>query len=602
MRPLSIALTRSALATAALLPCLALAAPESPPDPILQSLSAEAERTVKELKGKGDAPLYYLSYRVRDGVSFNIAASYGVSVTDDDGDSSPDAGRSRLLDVSARVGSPKLDNTHKIRSGKYDFDFGDGGGGRALLPIENDDGAIRLAIWTATDEAYKKAAKQFITVRTNKAVKVAEQDDAGDFAVAVPQQHIEPPLTWTVDRAAWRERVKKLSAIFKTHPNIIGSHVMLDVGRWTSYFVDSEGTRVREPHALLRLMITASVKADDGMELNLYRDFEAITPDQLPKEDELQASVKGLIDQLESLRVAPVIEPYSGPAIVTNRAAAVFFHEIFGHRIEGHRQKDADEGHTFTNKVGQGVVPSFISVKDDPTLEKFGDIELNGHYAFDEEGVAAQPVSLVDGGVLKGFLMGRSPIKGFAKSNGHGRAQSGLPAVARQGNLIVSSTKQMPFAQLREQLIQEAKKRGKPYGLMFEDISGGFTTTRAGSMPQAFKVLPLVVRRVFTDGRPDELVRGVDMIGTPLQSFEKILATGNDPAVFNGYCGAESGWVPVSAVAPSLLVGEVEVERRSPSHDRPPFLPPPLHPEALWPKPSLPDATTGADLGEGSAQ
>jgi hypothetical protein len=181
--------------------------------------------------------------------------------------------------------------------------------------------------------------------------------------------------------------------------------------------------------------------------------------------------------------------------------------------------------------------------------------------------------------------MGRSPIKGFPTSNGHGRAQAGLAPVARQGNLIVSSTSQLPFSQLREKLIAEVKKQGKPFGLIFDDISGGFTQTRAEVQPQAFKVLPLIVKRVYPDGRPDELVRGVDLIGTPLESFEKILATGDDFDVFNGYCGAESGWVPVSAVAPSLLIGQIEVERRKPSHDRPPLLPPPLHPEITWPRP-----------------
>src|SRR6185436_18731805 len=169
----------------------------------------------------------------------------------------------------------------------------------------------------------------------------------------------------------------------------------------------------------------------------------------------------------------------------------------------------------------------------------------------------------------------RSPVTGFDKSNGHGRREPGRQVVSRQANLMVQSTNAVPFVKLREMLVGECKKQGKPYGYLFDDITGGFTTTvRAG--PQAFKVLPVVVYRVHADGRKDELVRGVDIVGTPLSCFSKIIATGDDPAVFNGSCGAESGWVPVSAVSPSILVGEIEIEKRARSQERPPILPPPI--------------------------
>jgi predicted Zn-dependent protease len=561
-------------------------------DVVLKALVTELNRSTQAVKGASGAPLYYLSYRVNDGRTVEITASYGAL---DEGSRDRDnlAGRVRVLDVSARVGSARLDNTHKIRSGQFDFDFGDSVGDLKTLPIEDDEGALRLAIWRATDAAYKSAQKQLIQVRTNSTVKVAEEDDAADFDQEAPHTLIGAQQPLTFDTPAWDERIRKLSAVFKDHPRILRSQVSLEGGAWTKYFVDSDGARIREPQSFFRIMIQASVTADDGMELNLYRDFEAETPEQLPKETELKAAIEEVAAQLEALRTAPAIDPYSGPAIIMNRAAAVFFHEIFGHRVEGHRQKDSDEGHTFTHKVGQSIVPPFISVTDDPTRTRYGTTLLNGHYQYDDEGVPAAPAALVEQGTLKGFLMGRSPIHGFGVSNGHGRAQFGMKPVARQGNLIVSSTKQVPFAMLRQQLIEEVKRRGKPYGLIFEDISGGFTQTRAGSLPQAFKVLPLVVKRVYADGRPDELVRGVDMIGTPLQSFEKIQTTGDDFAVFNGFCGAESGWVPVSAVAPSLLIGEVEVERQRVDQERPPILPPPLHPDVPWTAPQVVTAPTG---------
>lgn len=545
-------------------------------DVLLDALVAELGRSHENLRDKGDDPLYYLSYRVEDGRRFSISASFGSLEQDSTRD--PYGGRRRTLDVSARVGSHELDNTHKVRG---EFSFGGFGGGRQL-PIEDDAGAIRVAVWRATDSAYKEATRQLIRVKTNKAVKVEEEDQANDFSREEPAVYLGERKEAELDLDEWKERCKRLSAIFKTHPLVLSSSVTVTGGEGTLYFVDSDGARIREPRYYLRFMVSAQVRADDGMDLNLFDSVEATTNEQLPTEEALDQLVRDLIARLEALREAPTVEPYSGPAIIMNRAASVFFHEIFGHRVEGHRQKDEEEGQTFTKKVDERIMPEFISVKDDPTQRRFGETPLNGFYRFDEEGVAARSVSLVEDGVLKGFLMGRSPIDRYPNSNGHGRAQPGLAPVARQGNLLASSSKQVPFPELRKMLIEEIRKQGKTHGLIFQDITGGFTFT-GRYMPQAFKVIPLVVYKVYPDGRPDELVRGVDLVGTPLASLEKIVATGDDYAVFNGYCGAESGYVPVSAVAPSLLVAEMEVEKKQKGVERLPILPPPLHPDMDWP-------------------
>ncbi|MDP3503355.1 MAG: metallopeptidase TldD-related protein [Myxococcales bacterium] len=555
---------------------LALAAPTAAPadsDVLLDALTSELARSKKGLPGEKDAPLYYLSYRVTDGEAWSTSATFGAL----EGQAARGgklAGRVRLLDISARVGSRELDNTHKVRGG-FDFDFG--GGGRSL-PVEDDKGALEVSLWKATDDAVRDATKDLLKVRANVAVKAAEEDKAPDFSTDKPTVRLEgksKPLDTVLNRTEWEARLKRLSVPFKTHPLILRSSVSMQVSSMTHYFVDSEGGKLREPRFFARLGVWGSVRAEDGMELDFYDAIEATSPDALPSEAEFEKRVARAIEKLEALRAAPAIEPYVGPAIITHRAAGVFFHEIFGHRIEGHRQKDADEGKTFTRKVGQRIVPEFISVTDDPTRARWGDLPLNGFYLFDEEGQPAQKVNLVEKGVLRSFLQGRSPIKGFAASNGHGRAQPGLSPVARQGNLIIESTKQLPPDQLRATLLEEVKKRGKPYGLVFEEISGGFTNTRAGGAPQAFKVIPQIVYRVYADGRPDELVRGVDLVGTPIASFERILATGDDAKVFNGFCGAESGWVPVSAIAPSLLISDLEVERKAKGHERGPLLPPP---------------------------
>jgi len=288
----------------------------------------------------------------------------------------------------------------------------------------------------------------------------------------------------------------------------------------------------------------------------------------------IAANAKKMAEDLDALRKAPLAEPYSGPALLSGRAAAVFFHEVLGHRVEGQRQRGRDEGQTFAKKVNEKVLPEFLSVTDDPTLRTLGGKELSGWYRYDDEGVPAARVEVVKDGVLKNFLMGRMPVKNFSQSNGHGRAQSGMMPVGRQGNLIVTSSKAIPDAELRTRLIEEIKKQGKPYGLYFEDIQGGFTLTTR-SLPQAFQVLPVMVWRVYADGRPDELVRGVDIVGTPLTVLAQIAATGDTASVFNGICGAESGSVPVSAAAPAMLFSGMEVQKRNYGDERPPILPPP---------------------------
>jgi predicted Zn-dependent protease len=252
----------------------------------------------------------------------------------------------------------------------------------------------------------------------------------------------------------------------------------------------------------------------------------------------------------------------------------VFFHEVLGHRLEGQHQRGEKEGQTFTKKTNQAVLPQFLTVVDDPTQRTLNGTELSGWYEYDDEGVPAIRVNVVANGILKNFLMSRMPIKEFDKSNGHGRGQAGLMPTGRQGNLIVTSTRTVNETELRQRFIEEIKKQGKPYGLYFEDIEGGFTLTQR-SMPQSFQVLPILVWKVYPDGRPDELVRGVDIVGTPLEAMSRILVTGDKEEVFNGICGAESGLVPVSAVAPAVLFADLETQKRPHSLNRPPILPPP---------------------------
>lgn len=532
---------------------------------LLKAMEEELNRSMKGLTEKGNPPPYFISYYVAETQRAGITASYGALRR-----SSMD--RTRLLDVEVRTGDYELDNTHRLR-GVFDIMY------RiprpVPIPLEDDIEAIKSVLWLETDRKYKEAVERLIQVEAQKTVKVKEEDESADFSLESPEKFIGQISQIAVGMEKWEEKLKAYSELFKPFKEIYEADVSLTATATNKYIVNSEGTSVQYSQAHWRLSLFARTKAEDGMDLYRFESFDAHTLDGLPDEKEVHEKIDLVAKDLLALRAAPVIEPFTGPAILSGRAAAVFFHEIFGHRIEGHRQKDEEEGQTFTKKINQQVLPDFISVYDDPTQKSSSKTDLSGYYLYDDEGVKAQRVTIVENGILKNFVMSRSPIEGFQKSNGHGRKQVGYRAVARQGNLIIEASQTVPEEKLREMLIEECKKQDKPFGLIFEDISGGFTFTGRG-IPQSYAVIPIVVYRVFTDGRPDELVRGADLIGTPLVSFSKILACGDKMEVFNGTCGAESGGVPVSGVCPVVLTGEIEIQKKAKSADRPPLLPPPV--------------------------
>jgi TldD protein len=563
-----ILLTSAALFAAAWV-CPAADRPAEPPPPaVLTAMQDELSRSMQAYSA-ADPPAYFLSYTVSDRQLSEVSGSNGalLSSTDD---------RARWLEVQSRVGSYQVDDSHKL--GDRPPSWTSPG---TNVPVDDDIPVLRREIWRETDRQYRAAAQALIKVKTSEQVQVQTAEGAApDFSSEQAHTSIGPHVEIRVDRKPWEERVRRYTAEFSKSPAVLNSIATFTALATNQYQVNTEGTKLAFGQIHYRLELFVQSKAPDGMDIERYSNFDWLDPKDAPDEKTVFDSIHELVKETEALDKAPLANPFAGPTLLTGRAAAVFFHEVFGHRAEGFRQKDIAEGQTFTSKVGEQILPSFISIKDDPTEASFNGQMLLGYYPFDDEGVVATNVQLVDHGTLRTFLMGRSPLVDIPHSNGHGRRQLGYVPVARQGNLIVSSTQTYPFAELRLKLIDLVKKQGQPYGLLIDDISGGFTFTGRGQ-PQAFQVTPLVVYRVFPDGRPDQLVRGVDIVGTPLVSLTKIVATGDKPEIFNGYCGAESGSVPVSAVAPAILISEMEFAKKETSTDRPPVLPPPAHdPEA----------------------
>jgi predicted Zn-dependent protease len=553
--------------------CLGLAllasAPAQPQEavssPVLEAMKAELTRSMRTL-GSQPTPPYFLSYEITETHSASVAGSFGKIIRSDES-------RRRILDIDLRVGDYTLDSTHPVRGAFPSFDFFDRFSA-AEIPVEDNPDAIRAALWYNTEAKYKHALERYMQVKTNVQVKVEQEDKSPDFSRQSPERYIEKPEPLALDRRAWEEKISKYTAPFAELTNIYEANATLNVEGEARWFVNSEGAEIQTSQAYYRLFISAFTKADDGMELPRYESFLAFTPQDLPDDKRVLAAVEKMIKDLQALRTAPLVEPYTGPAILSGRASGVFFHEVFGHRVEGHRQKDENEAQTFKKMVNQKVLPDSFSVYFDPTLRRLSDRDLVGSYAFDNQGVKARRLAVVENGVFKNFLMSRTPIEGFPGSNGHGRKAPGLAPVARQSNLVVEVSHPVTRAELKHMLLEQIKKENKPFGLYFEDIEGGFTLT-GRTIPNAFNVLPVMVYRIYPDGR-EELVRGVDLIGTPLTAFSKIAAGDDHTEVFNGICGAESGDVPVSASSPGILISQVEVQKKEKSQERPPILPPPF--------------------------
>ncbi len=528
-----------------------------PKDELLPILEAELKREMSEF-AKAQYPPYYLAYRVSDIHTFKYGSSFG-SLT------SMQSNHSRFLHTDIRVGDYQLDDSHQVE-GVENRRVPNRMGERGVeLPLENIAEPIKLALWGQTENAYRQALASYKDVKNELTTQTTTAAFVNDFSREAPCEFIDQipdeSISNLYNSEEWIGRIKKYSSLFNQNSDIIDGDASLDIEREKKYFISSEGSRIIQNRQYAYLTIRASVRADDGDIVPLHKSFYANHPSQLPSDELILEEVSKMIEKLIALKTAPVVDPYTGPAILSAHVSGVFFHEIFGHRVEGHRLKDNMDGQTFKGKINEFVLPKTMSVTFDPTQKDYNGQPLNGSYLYDDEGVKGRKVEIVERGVLKTFLMSRTPIGGIANSNGHGRAQAGSRSVSRQSNLIVENSKTVSMNDLRKMLISECRKQKKSYGYFFADVVGGFTTTDR-YRPNAFNIFPTEVYRVYVDGKPDELVRGVDLIGTPLAMFAEVQASDNKSEVFTGFCGAESGSIPVTAIAPALFVKRIETQKK----------------------------------------
>lgn len=533
-------------------------------DAVMAAMLAELERSHSRLALPGYDTPYFVAFAIKEVDKTQIGGKQGAVFVHDDA-------RTRNAFVDVRVGSYALDNSEDeeldwVQEGIYEPS--------TVMPLDDSPEALRHGLWLITDLRYKQALSSYLKVKGQRVYKVEDAEQSPSFSAAPAAVRADAPIPLTRDDARWTRLVSEIGAILASDPRIFDSEVSVVAQVETRWLANTEGARLRTVEPMYAIHASAYTRADDGMLLDTSFDYYGPDEAALPDDATLTARAHALVRDLAALRDAPVLDPYTGPAILESAATGVFFHEVLGHRLEGHRQQSDTDGQTFAKHLNQPILPTFLSLFDDPTLRTAGDVELNGFYAYDDEGVAAQKVVLVDHGVLKGFLSGRRPPEGFSRSNGHGRAEGTRRPVSRMGNLVVDVHARVSDAELRQQLLAEVRRQGKPFGLIIRDISGGSTNTSSYGY-QAFKGEARMVYKVDADSGAETLVRGVEIVGTPLVTISKIIAAGTHIGVFNGYCGAESGMVPVSTVAPATLFSEIELQRSAKPRSQGPALPPP---------------------------
>lgn len=572
-------MSRLAWSAAVLAGAAVLCAQAPAPDPVLQAMHDEIERSRKMIIPNLEAP-YFIQYVMDEAENFTVSANLGGLV-------GRQHARFREPEVRVRVGDYKFDNTNYAGSGfnfgsRYDLE---------RFPLDNSYPVVRRYLWLLTDSSYKSAVEAIS--RKRSAMRNLTQSEAiNDFAHAEPVHSVREFRRLAIDEDAWAGRVRELSAIFVQYPDVKYSSVTLESSEGGYYVVNSEGTEVKAPEGVTFLRATAMAQAPDGMSLRDTVAFHSLDAARMPPEAELKRGMTTLAQNVTALVHAPRGEDYNGPVLFEGVAGAQIFAEVLGRNLTLTRRPVMEQGRgafvasELEGRAGARVLPDSFEVVDDPTQKEWRGQPLFGSYDVDREGVIAKPLRLVEKGVLKNYLLTRQPVRGFEGSNGRARMPGAFGAAyASISNLFVSSSDTMPVSELKRKMIDLIRARSKPYGIVVRkmDFPSSATIEEArrllsGSQGAERPVsLPILVYKIYPDGH-EELVRGVRFRGLNARSLKDILAVGDDSTVFRfmdspapfALVGASAYSSEACVVAPSILMDDLELH---PLEDELPKLP-----------------------------
>ena len=511
-------------------------------DILLASLLTELDRSRLQLKMDQVAAPYYIEYRVNDVNEYQAEAAFGALRENQ-------RVHYRVLRVVVRIGDYKQDSF-----------YNQGMGETTILPLDDDPIAIRHQIWLATDAAYKAAGEAFTEKLAALKQFSAEANPVDDFAKAPVVSALEPTVKLDADSPAWKKTLEDVTNLYRQYPDVQSVSASARFTAVNEYLVNSEGTITRSGKKNYYIQFNSSAQAADGMRLTRNPFWMVAKSEELPTRDALLADARKALDTLVALRQAPIVEEeYRGPILFAPDAADDIIAALVGANVLGRKPQLGRPNRTtgaFATSYKTRVLPAFLSVVDDPTLHDFNGKSLVGTYEVDDDGVKAQPVTVVDNGTLVNYLVGRQPIRDFPSSNGHGRAGAGAFPSPSLGVLLLKSKEAQSPDELRKRVIQMITDQGKPYGYRVETLGPSNT--------------PRLLYRIYPDGH-EELVRGAVFNELDVRALRSdLIAVGNDPLVSN-----RAGGVSTTVISPSLLFDELEVKRADASKDKLPDYPPP---------------------------
>jgi predicted Zn-dependent protease len=534
---------------------------------IFSILKKELNRSFKSLKFKDNPTPFFISYLYRKADNWNIWGKYG-DIFENYFDS-----KSGIY-VEVRIGDNSFDNT--TNGGLYNNSTKEDSFNWIAGPVKVENQGLVHTLWHITDCKYKEALMEYYKKKSQMIKEILIHKAPLDFSREEPYVHKENLSPLKTDIKCWEKLIKKYTKYFLKYKKIINSYIAINARDIDCYYVNTEGSDIITREQIMGIRIVAQAHAKDGMFLEKTWEEMFTGLEDFPSDEIIEEKIDKVIDEIHQLINAEVLKPYAGPAILYPSAAGIFFHEAIGHRLEGERLLSPGEGQTFKGKIDKLILPEFISIYDDPTLKEFNGKKLAGYYLYDNEGIPGQRVTLIEKGILKNFLLSRAVADNFTKSNGHARSAYHEDPIARMSNLIIKSSIEYEIEKLKEMLVKEIEEQGKEFGLIIKEAKSGETNTNRYNF-QAFKGQPTMVYKVDPVSGKETLVRGTEFIGTPLTSVQKVIASGKDYEAVNAFCGAESGIVPVSTIAPAILIREVEMQRGDEINLQPQILPPPWY-------------------------
>jgi predicted Zn-dependent protease len=537
-------------------------------DVLFDAMSDELARSVAQLKiDKHDKP-YYIGYRIDDTDTLDIRASFGAFTEDQES-------RARMLSVDVHVGDYKLDSGNMRR--RYWDEFSD----FQKLSLDDDYDAIRHKLWLRTDAAYKNAVENFENKKAALQQKnLKERPD--DWSKEQPCVLVQSKQQCLRDRTGWKTRVKNLSSIFKEFPEIRQSNVTLKELCDTRYFVNNEGSKSRVFEQVCVLTANGTAQAKDGIKVADSVVIAAIDEHHMPADDLLENKIRQLAKRLTLAVDAKECETYQGPVMFEGEAAAEFFDKTLAPNVVVKRPPDTQR---VTEDIGQGrighrILPTFISVIDDPALKDASGTRFPGGSDVDGQGVPVQQVTLVEKGILKTLLSSRLPTLKVKTSNGHALSENSRPRIS---NLVVQSDAALDSAKMKSKLLELGKENGLDYVLIVRKLKWaprslsryGISFDEDGS-PSAVDRndrirLPSAVdcaRLYLADGH-EEVVREAEFAPVTMKILRDIAATGNDFQTYSQMDG------DTNITTPSIILRDVEVQKSSIDVDKPPVLPRP---------------------------